>query len=52
MFLQKYTELEILGEGGSAVVRKCQRKSDEKFYAVKTMRKYDIEKEENSIREY
>lgn len=51
-FSNKYIELEILGEGGSAVVRRVQRKADNLFFASKSMRKYDNEKEANSRKEY
>lgn len=51
-FESRYSELKILGEGGAAVVKRCQRKADDKFFAAKVMRKYDAEKEANSKREY
>jgi serine/threonine protein kinase len=51
-FEQRFTELEQIGEGGSAVVKRCLRKSDNVYLAAKIMRKYDSEKEENSRREF
>ena len=51
-FELKYTELEILGEGGAAVVKKCQRKKDGQIFAAKVMRRYDAEKEANSRKEF
>jgi hypothetical protein len=47
-FHRKYDELEILGEGGAAVVKKCMQKESNKLFAVKIMRNYDIEKQMSS----
>ena len=51
-FESKYTEQEILGEGGAAVVKKCVNKQTGIAFAAKVMRKYDLEKEANSRREF
>ena len=51
-FHRKYDELEILGEGGAAVVKKCMNKATGKYFACKKMRNYDIEKEMSSKSEF
>ena len=51
-FHRKYDELEILGEGGAAVVKKCMQKATNKVFAVKIMRNYDQEKEMASKSEH
>jgi serine/threonine protein kinase len=44
--------LEVLGEGGAAVVKKCMRRDNNQLFAVKIMRNYDSEKEMASRAEY
>jgi hypothetical protein len=44
-FNQKYEELEYIGEGSSAFVKKCKEKVTGKIFASKTMGNRDIEKE-------
>lgn len=51
-FHRKYEELETLGEGGAAVVKKCRHKQSGKEFACKVMRNYDTEKELNSRKEF
>ena len=51
-FHRKYIELEQLGEGGAAVVKKCRNKNSSVEYACKIMRNYDSEKELNSKQEF
>jgi serine/threonine protein kinase len=51
-FARKYSELEQIGEGGAAVVKKCKNKVTEKVYACKIMRNYDEEKERTSRAEF
>lgn len=42
-----------MGEGASAVVKKCSLKKDpSKFYATKVIRRYDVEKEMATKKEY
>ena len=51
-FYGKYEELETLGEGGAAVVKKCRHLEEDKLYAAKIMRNRDIEKEQASRAEF
>ena len=51
-FHRNYEEMEILGEGGAAVVKKCRHKQTNKLFACKIMRNYDIEKEQSSRQEF
>lgn len=51
-FKRKYEELETLGEGGAAVVKKCMLKETNKLFAAKIMRNYDHEKELSSKSEF
>ena len=47
-FHRKYEEMETLGEGGAAVVKKCKNRKSGILFAVKQMRRYDEEKEASS----
>lgn len=51
-FTRKYEELETLGEGGAAVVKKCRHRETQVLYASKQMRRYDEEKEASSKQEF
>ena len=51
-FGARYEELETLGEGAAAVVKKCRNIEEDKVYAVKIMRNRDIEKEMASRAEF
>lgn len=44
-YVVKYEDLELLGEGAAAVVRKCRHREENKLYATKVMRNRDLEKE-------
>jgi serine/threonine protein kinase len=44
-FYNIYEELETIGEGAAAVVKKCRHIEEDKIYAVKVMRNRDVEKE-------
>lgn len=44
--------MEILGEGASAVVKKCRSLKDQKLYAAKIMRNRDYEKKMTCQKEY
>jgi calcium/calmodulin-dependent protein kinase-4 len=39
-----YKILEVLGQGATAVVRKCQHKKTQAFYALKNIKKKDVDK--------
>jgi len=51
-FLEKYEELEQIGEGGAAVVKKVKHRESGVEFAAKVMRKYDSEKEMASRAEF
>lgn len=51
-YLNKYEEIEQIGEGAAAVVKKCRHKEDGQFYATKVMRNRDLEKEIASRAEF
>jgi len=51
-FNQKYEELEYIGEGSSAFVKKCKEKVTGKIFASKTMGNRDIEKEMSCKEEF
>lgn len=51
-FYEKYEELEELGNGGAAVVKKCQNRLNSKIYACKIMHNRDEEKEKSSRAEF
>jgi serine/threonine protein kinase len=51
-FNQKYEELEHIGEGSSAFVKKCKDKMTGNIYACKTMGNRDIEKEMSCKEEF
>lgn len=44
-YASKYEEIEQIGEGAAAVVKKCRHKEENQFYATKVMRNRDLEKE-------
>lgn len=51
-FSRKYEELENIGEGAAAVVKKCRHIEENKIYAAKVMRNRDVEKELASRAEF
>lgn len=51
-FNQKYEELEHIGEGSSAFVKKCIEKATGKIYACKIMGNRDLEKEKSCKDEF
>lgn len=51
-FNQKYDELEFIGEGSSAFVKKCMEKSSGKIFACKVMGNRDLEKEMSCKEEF
>ena len=51
-FNEKYEEIENIGEGGAAVVKKVEHRASKIIYACKVMRKYDVEKEMASKAEF
>mmetsp|Transcript_42005 Transcript_42005/g.64323 ORF Transcript_42005/g.64323 Transcript_42005/m.64323 type:complete len:206 (+) Transcript_42005:676-1293(+) len=51
-FAEKYNELENIGEGGAAVVKRIENIASKEIFACKVMRKYDIEKEMSSRAEF
>jgi hypothetical protein len=51
-FHRKYEEKDTLGEGGAAVVKMCEHKINGQKFAVKVMRRYDMEKELSSKAEF
>lgn len=44
-FERIYEELEYLGEGGAATVKKCRHKQSGQVYACKIMRNWNVEKQ-------
>ena len=51
-YAAKYEEIEQIGEGAAAVVKKCRHKEEDKYYAAKVMRNRDLEKEMASQEEF
>ena len=51
-YVVKYEDLELIGEGAAAVVRKCRHRQEDKFYATKVMRNRDLEKEIACLAEF
>ncbi len=51
-YVRQYEDIETIGEGGAAVVKRSRHKEEDKIYATKVMRKYDLEKEINSRNEF
>ena len=43
-YVIKYEDLELIGEGAAAVVRKCRYRQEDKLYATKVMWNRDLEK--------
>jgi serine/threonine protein kinase len=51
-YQSKYEEIEQIGEGAAAVVKKCRHKEENTVYATKVMRNRDLEKEIASRAEF